>query len=503
MSHAIMLNQLEQLQNPNAVLTLKMLTSATTLEKYSNSLAGCKAGDNPRFVRKLWEIPSLGEAWEFHQTTTSQTEHFGGKSEIVFWEKECGQMAQLAHSVRHLNHAAQNWLKGKPNWGKWGVIISQMGELYATLYQGDIHGEGCASLVPTNPQHLPAVWVYVSSDQFNEDIRVINQSLCVTNSTLLKMPFDLDHWQKIARHLYPDGLPEPHSDDPTQWLFRGDIPSSCNPLQVAVAELLGYRWPKQPEQALDALTDDDGIVTLAPLVNQGGIASRLRTLLQTAYESEPPIRPKGAPVLEEPREWNETVIPSLLAAAGSPGTTLEEWLRDKFFDSHVKLFEQRPFIWHIWDGRKDGFHAFVNYHQLDRKNLERLTHVYLGEWIERQKAASDSGDTTADGRLVAAEELQRKLELIRLGEPPYDIFVRWKELHEQPMGWDPDLNDGVRMNIRPFVEAGILRSRVNVNWKMDRGKDPKPNVSRTVERHNDLHFTIAEKLEARERRSSQ
>ena len=29
------------------------------------------------------------------------------------------------------------------------------------------------------------------------------------------------------------------------------------------------------------------------------------------------------------------------------------------------MFHQRPFVWHIWDGRKrDGFHALVNYHKL-------------------------------------------------------------------------------------------------------------------------------------------
>lgn len=497
-SPALMLNQLDQLKNHACVLTLADSTPASTLGEFSNSLAGCKAGDNPRFVRQLWEVPSLGEQWEFHQSTTSRTEHFGGKAEIVFWEKEQGQMARLAESVKHLNHAAQNWLKGKPNWGKTGVCISQMGELYATLYQGDIHGEGCSSLVPLDPAHLPAVWCYLSSEQFNRDIRVINQSLCVTNATFLRVPFDIDHWQKVADERYPDGLPEPHSDDPTQWLFRGDIPSSTEPLHVALARLLGYAWPDQLEDGLSRLLDTDGIVTLAPLVNQEGIANRLRTLLQAAFESPSPERPKGAPEVEEPRIWDETTLPRLLARAGSPSMSLEEWLRDKFFESHCKLFHQRPFLWHIWDGRKDGFHAIVNCHKLDGRNLDRLTHVYLGEWIERQKAASDSGDRTADARIVAAQELQKKLELIRIGEPPYDIFVRWKTLAEQPMGWDPDLNDGVRMNIRPFVKAGILRGRVNVNWNKDRGKDPKPNVSGTVERHNDLHFTLAEKQAARE-----
>ena len=88
---------------------------------------------------------------------------------------------------------------------------------------------------------------------------------------------------------------------------------------------------------------------------------------------------------------------------------------------------------------------------------------------------------------------RRKLEAIRDGEPPYDIYVRWKPLHEQPVGWNPDLNDGVRLNIRPFVKASILRNRVNMNWRKDRGLNADGS-----ERHNDLHRTLAEKRAARE-----
>lgn len=64
--------------------------------------------------------------------------------------------------------------------------------------------------------------------------------------------------------------------------------------------------------------------------------------------------------------------------------------------------------------------------------------------------------------------------------------------HEQPIGWEPDVNDGVRPNFRPFVTAGVLRGKVNVHWKKDRGKN-----SDGSERHNDLHYTVAEKRAAR------
>ena len=73
--------------------------------------------------------------------------------------------------------------------------------------------------------------------------------------------------------------------------------------------------------------------------------------------------------------------------------------------------------------------------------------------------------------------------------------MRWKSLAEQPIGWHPDLNDGVRLNIRPFVTAGVLRSKFTIHWNKDRGRNPDGS-----ERLNDLHFTTAQKRAAREGR---
>jgi hypothetical protein len=493
----LLLNQLKQLENPDGRVVLTEEAEHGTLGDLADCWQGICTGDYPRFGRVYWEVPRVNQPWIFQMGTVESHINFHGREQILNWGNGRGELH--AFLVERLGEGGLGaWIRGLESWGKDGIAISQMRELFVTRYSGAAYDNNVAALVPKHVSALPAIWCFLTSGQYAKAVRAIDQSLKVTNKTLLKVPFDFLHWQKVAEERYPDGLPEPHSDDLTQWLFRGDIPSSTDPLQVAVARLLGYAWPDQLDDCLSHLLDSDGIVTLTPLVHQEGLANRLRALLQAAYESQVPTRPKGAPLVEEPRVWDETTLPRLLARAGSPGMSLEDWLRDKFFESHCKLFHQRPFLWHIWDGRKDGFQAIVNYHKLDSRNLDRLTHVYLGEWIERQRHASDAGDTTADARLIAAQELQRKLELIRTGEPPYDIFVRWKTKAEQPIGWDPDLNDGVRMNIRPFIEAGILRGRVNVNWNKDRGKDPKPNASGTVERHNDRHFTLAEKRAARE-----
>ncbi|MCU0757392.1 MAG: hypothetical protein MUE46_20150, partial [Xanthomonadales bacterium] len=79
-----------------------------------------------------------------------------------------------------------------------------------------------------------------------------------------------------------------------------------------------------------------------------------------------------------------------------------------------------------------------------------------------------------------------------------------KPLAEQPIGWNPDLNDGVRLNIRPFVKAEVLRHckkpKLNIHWDKDRGKDVASAPWFKVfhgERINDHHLTLAEKRAAR------
>jgi hypothetical protein len=218
------------------------------------------------------------------------------------------------------------------------------------------------------------------------------------------------------------------------------------------------------------------VVCIPALTGDAPASQRLRSLVERAWGER----------------FSPRLIEDLLAQAGAGGNGLEAWLRDEFFLSHASLFHNRPFIWHIWDGRRDGFSALLSYHRLDQRLLNRITYTLLGAWIELQGDEVRREVQGAENRLAAGLELQRKLQLIAAGEPPYDIYVRWKSLAEQPIGWDPDLNDGVRLNIRPFIKAGILRSKFTINWNRDRGA----NLDGT-ERLNNLHFTRAQKEAAR------
>ena len=425
-----------------------------------------------------------------------------------------------------------------------------MRELQAYRYVGGFFHQNPAVIFPKDEEHLPAIWCFCSSPEYNEAVRQIDQALKVTNATLVKVPFDLAHWQQVAAERYPHGLPKPYSDDPTQWLFHGHPQPATDPLQVAVARLVGYRWPAEQEAAaaataadvaenqaksassayaasassyqnnsidaataapqrapmelseaahawiarcaaLEAHTDDDGICCLPSVRGEAPAHERLLQLLIAAWETV------------EPGSWRPAILDQLLAQADCAGKGLDVWLREKFFEQHAKRFHHRPFVWHVWDGLKDGFAALVNYHRLDAKNLERLIHTYLGAWIGQQEKGVRDGVDGAQTRLAAAQDLKRRLELILEGEPPYDIFVRWKSLAEQPIGWNPDLNDGVRLNIRPFMQAEVLRHnkppKLNIKWDKDRGKDVESAPWFKVfggDRINDHHLTLAEKRAA-------
>ena len=494
-------SQPHQLENPDARIAIAQVTMTAMMDSCANAWQGIASSDSPRFVRYVWELPRLLAGWRFQQSTVEETTIFGGRQQILFWQTGHGSITEVCQKGAPF--------RGSSAWNKPGVAVAQMRSLPVTLASGELFDNNTSIITPFVGSVVPALWVFCSSAEYSQAVRRIDQKLNVTNATLVKVPFDIEHWTQVAAERYPNGLPRPYSDDPTQWIFHGHpcgsvawddagkrtahrpLRTDSFALHVAVARLLGYRWPAEQDaemeladeqrewvrrcEALIGLADEDGIVCISPVRGEGSAGERLLSYLAAAFGDA----------------WNDGVLTRLLTEVGA--RTLDDWLRHRFFEQHCKLFHNRPFVWHIWDGRRDGFHALVNYHKLaagdgkGRQLLESLTYSYLGDWITRQRDGVTRGDGGAEGRLDAALELQKRLVAIRAGEPPFDIFVRWKPIDQQPIGWEPDINDGVRLNIRPFMAddipggrrgAGILRSKPNIHWRKDRGREPAREVDR-------------------------
>jgi type I restriction-modification system DNA methylase subunit len=481
-------NQLEQLKNPDIRVVIDKLSDAQLLSSFSNCYWGLGSGDYSHYGKKYWEIVFPSNDWIYQLSTTNKTQYYGGREHVLLWENGRGSISKEPGA----------FIRGIDIWGKRGIHITQTGKLHATLYTGECWDSNSAPIIPINDKYLTAIWCFCSSLFFNEEVRKIDQKLNVTNATLVKVPFDLEYWQKVASEKYPNGLPKPYSDDPTQWIFHGHPVKSEYPLQISLSRLLGYRWPAESDtemelsdeareliaavKSFDHLCDEDGIFCIPSVNAEPAGSERLRDYLKEVFNNE----------------WNTQTIIQLLQKEGARSNSLEAWLRDEFFIQHCKVFQNRPFIWHIWDGRKDGFSALVSYHKLTKDNLSKLIYTYLGDWIRMCEAKRKAGESGAEGLLSAALHLKERLELILEGESPYDIFVRWKPLEQQPVGWDPDLNDGVRLNIRPFFQADVLRKKPNIKWGIDRGKNPIGSPWGEI-RDNDKHLSLEEKRSAQKK----
>jgi hypothetical protein len=486
----VVCSQKNQSENPDSAVSFAPSGKTSRLAEYAKVFQGVSTGDMPRFVQYFWEQPSISHDWEPFQMAPS-TNGMSDFCGILYSQRGRGELATIG--------TAQ---KGLQIFGRRGLAIAVTRQLYRSYFFGNRFDGTLAAVIPNRDDDFNAIAACIHSEEFPILVREVDQALSVTESSFGKIRFDRAHWQKIADQEFANGLPQPESYNPTQWLFDSDPKHSDVPLQVGVARLLGYSWPRQtgstfadcpavPPDALEKLASNDGIVCLSSVAGGESAGSRLRAVLRSAFGDDYNL----ARLLE-----------------GKRSATLEGWLRDEFFEEHCQVFHHRPFIWHVWDGLKDGFHALVNYHKLDRRNLEKLIFSYLGDWLSRQRQDVQNGVEGADTRLASAEHLQEELKKILEGKEPYDIFVRWKPLQNQPISWEPDLNDGVRMNIRPWItnaklykatKPGILRVTPNIKYAKDRGKEPArdpkefPWFAKSTDRINDHHLSLDEKRRGR------
>ena len=477
----------------NRIAAVKV-TSLPSLSRYADVYVGFQNGDTPRWVVFFWEIAGFDDKWEPFHAAPDETVDYSGMRCAVAWGRGAGPLAR----------SEQARVQGREAWGKAGVLVRQTQPWPTSIYSGTLYDQSSSVIIPRDPKDLLPILAFCRSPAFAKALLSIANAMRFTNSTFTSVPFDAKLWRSKADAMFPDGLPGPQSEDPSQWIFHGHPANVVKggALHVGLARVCGHRWPAEAGSNMQLSVeahawvakaaelppgDNDSLLGVPAVAGEKPLVNRLRAYLAAAF---------GA-------DWSDALERRLVAEADETLDrktvrygSLEAWVRDRAFRQHCALFGQRPFLWHISDGLKDGFSVFVHYHSFDQANLRKLTYTVLGDWLARAKAENNAL------RYENGRELQQKLEKILEGEKPYDIFVRWKSLAHQPLGWDPDLDDGVRQNIRPFIKAGVLAHDLKKILKdKDRGNDVTSAPWFDVfngERRNDHHTTLAEKRAARE-----
>jgi hypothetical protein len=173
------------------------------------------------------------------------------------------------------------------------------------------------------------------------------------------------------------------------------------------------------------------------------------------------------------------------------GKSLEEWIAADYEDFHVNLYRHRPIFWHLTSSNfstsrssKGAINIFLHYHKLDRDIIPKILTNYLkpelesAKWKtqrlkrELQEARSQNNKTKEKqllGELEAAmsilgelEAFDKALETVhnprpdktKLPKNPTWLQQRIAEVRDN--GYNPVIDYGVRVNIEPLKEAGLL-----------------------------------------------
>ena len=235
--------------------------------------------------------------------------------------------------------------------------------------------------------------------------------------------------------------------------------------------------------------DLDGIVPLKDCYLAGstelelGLASRVRKKLEEIFGQE------AMPTIE--KELHQAL-----------GSSLEDWLAGEFFSYHIGLFRLRPIIWQIVlpvnpeprrrqrsarrtlsQNMLSDFSVFIYWHKLDSDTLRKIRYIYLQPFLDSaerevnqlekkliellEKNASIKEINNEQNKLKQAYDklealktlAQRIEELLRpctFHVESRSEWVRNKVNEIVSNGYRPNLDYGVRVNIEPFKQKGIL-----------------------------------------------
>jgi hypothetical protein len=173
------------------------------------------------------------------------------------------------------------------------------------------------------------------------------------------------------------------------------------------------------------------------------------------------------------------------------GKSLEDWVATEYFDFHVNLYKRRPIFWHITSSNfattrrsRGTINIFLHYHKLDRDTIPKILTRYVQPELEAtrwktermkrelQEARNQNNKSREkelskqlEAALSTLEELEgfkKALETIhnprsdKTKLPKNPTWVQQKIAEVRDNGYNPVIDYGVRVNIEPLKEAGLL-----------------------------------------------
>ncbi|NMO19433.1 BREX-6 system adenine-specific DNA-methyltransferase PglX [Pyxidicoccus fallax] len=454
---------------------LKKYASAPKLKAVAPAASGLATQDNTRFLRKPWEVaasslfwsreerhPPPNASWVPYVKGAEGNHWFEPVSFIIRWHRYAVELKVWIDDYKR--KIPGQYIKNERHYFQRGIAFTAVGADFAARshWSPGVFGAMGSSVFPPRQQHAQVLCLLNSADA-RDTLKSLNPSLHFEVSDVNRLPVapivnaelivstlsaEFEKAERARETSVEFCAPAPHSWDATQQWAREmidgnghapvqhDSTTQPNPVQHLSFRLgvaLGRFDP-----------DGKGIQSKAPPLSlKDGIlfcTERSQLGLNSLHGLQD--------------EWRQH-------ASNFDAETLDQWLRDDFFDYHRKLYENRPIYFPLTSTKK-AFVAFISIHRWTDSTLSILLAEHLlpeqkslqGALVDLQEArkSPDRRVRSEAERHYAQhkkwlEELEEFIQKVRevaeKGPPPPDDKTPPREV-DAP--YRMDLDDGVMVN---------------------------------------------------------
>ena len=146
-------------------------------------------------------------------------------------------------------------------------------------------------------------------------------------------------------------------------------------------------------------------------------------------------------------------------------TSIDRWVDQRYFQLHAEQENWEPRVWHI-TSRLGTISALVAAERFERQRMEAFVDSVVIRAIDRlarrRRRKEVVGDDAAVAKLDEQIEDARQLGLaiawlLDGSRPESRIWYPSLDEREQPMGWQPRWDQGIKSNLAPLQRLGIIK----------------------------------------------
>lgn len=165
-------------------------------------------------------------------------------------------------------------------------------------------------------------------------------------------------------------------------------------------------------------------------------------------------------------KFEELLLKALAAGEeGEVATSIDRWVDQRYFQLHAEQENWEPRVWHI-TSRLGTISALVAAERFERQRMEAFVDSVVIRAIDRlarrRRRKEVVGDDAAVAKLDEQIEDARQLGLaiawlLDGSRPESRIWYPSLDEREQPMGWQPRWDQGIKSNLAPLQRLGIIK----------------------------------------------